>query len=84
MNGLDARYRDAGLRAVLVKPGFVRTGMTAGLPEPPFAADPDDVAPAIVRAIDRGTPQIYVPAIWRLVMAVIRRLPRVAMRKIGF
>jgi decaprenylphospho-beta-D-erythro-pentofuranosid-2-ulose 2-reductase len=84
MNGLDARYRAAGLKAVLVKPGFVRTGMTAGLPEPPFAADPDDVAPAIVRAIDRGTPQIYVPAIWRLVMAVIRRLPRAAMRRLGF
>jgi decaprenylphospho-beta-D-erythro-pentofuranosid-2-ulose 2-reductase len=84
MNGLDARYRGAGLKAVLVKPGFVRTGMTAGLPEPPFAADPDDVAPAIVRAIDRGTPQIYVPAIWRLVMLVIRSLPRVVMRKIKF
>lgn len=84
MNGLDARYRAAGLNAVLVKPGFVRTGMTAGLPEPPFAADPDDVAPAIVRAIDRGTPQIYVPAIWWLVMAVIRRLPRGIMRRIKF
>ena len=84
MNGLDARYRAAGLKAVLVKPGFVRTGMTAGLPAPPFAADPDDVAPAIVRAIDRGTPQIYVPAIWRLVMAVIRCLPRAAMRRVGF
>jgi len=84
MNGLDARYRAAGLRAVLVKPGFVRTGMTAGLPEPPFAADPEDVAPAIVRAIDRGTPVIYVPAIWRLVMAVIRRLPRGMMRRLRF
>ena len=65
-----------GCASVLVKPGFVRTGMTAGLPEPPFAANPEDVAPAIVRAIDRGTPQVYVPAIWRLVMLVIRWLPR--------
>ncbi len=84
MEGLDLRYRDAGLRAVLVKPGFVRTGMTAGLPEPPFAADPDDVAPAIVRAIDRGTPQIYVPAIWRLLMLVIRWLPGAVMRRVKF
>jgi len=84
VNGLDARYRAAGLKAVLVKPGFVRTGMTTGLPEPPFAADADAVAPAIVRAIDRGTPQIYVPGIWRLVMGVIRRLPRSAMRKVKF
>ena len=84
MHGIDLRYRDAGLRAVLVKPGFVRTGMTAGLPEPPFAANPEDVAPAIVRAIDRGTRQIYVPAIWRLVMLVIRSLPTFVMRRVKF
>ncbi len=84
MEGIDLRYRDAGLRAVLIKPGFVRTGMTAGLPEPPFAANPDDIAPAIVKAIDRGTPQIYVPAIWRLVMLVIRSLPGAVMRRVKF
>ena len=84
MAGVDLRYRDAGVRAVLVKPGFVRTGMTAGLPEPPFAANPDDVAPAIVQAIDRGTRQIYVPAIWRLVMLVIRWLPGAVMRRVKF
>ena len=84
LQGIDLRYRDAGLRAVLVKPGFVRTGMTAGLPEPPFAANPDDVAPAIVRAIDRGTPVVYVPAIWRLVMLVIRWLPGAVMRRVKF
>jgi short-subunit dehydrogenase len=84
LQGIDLRYRDAGLRVVLVKPGFVRTGMTAGLPEPPFAANPDDVAPAIVRAIDRGTPVVYVPAIWRLVMLVIRWLPGAVMRRVKF
>jgi short-subunit dehydrogenase len=82
--GLDAKFRDRGLKTVLVKPGFVRTGMTAGLPEPPFATDPDDVAPAIVKAIDRGTPEVYVPAVWRLVMFAVRQLPRAVMRKINF
>ena len=38
LEGLDHRYRLAGLRVVTVKPGFVRTGMTEGLPEPPFDA----------------------------------------------
>ena len=84
LQGIDLRHRDAGLRVVLVKPGFVRTGMTAGLPEPPFAANPEDVAPAIVKAIDRGTPQIYVPAIWRLVMLLIRWLPGAVMRRVKF
>ena len=39
LTGLDLKYRSQGLTTVLVKPGFVRTGMTAGLPEPPFAAE---------------------------------------------
>jgi short-subunit dehydrogenase len=84
LDGLDAKYRDAGLVTVLVKPGFVRTGMTAGLPEPPFAGEPDEVAAIVLRAIDRGSAEVYAPGIWRLVMLAIRRLPRVVMRKIKF
>ncbi len=84
LEGLDHKYRGAGLRVVCVKPGFVKTGMTAGLRPPPFAGEPDQVARDIVRAIDRGTPVVYTPAIWALVMFVIRRLPRAVMRRIGF
>jgi len=84
LEGLDHKFRSAGLRTVCVKPGFVRTAMTEGLPEPPFAADPDQVATTVVRAIDRGTPVVYAPAIWALVMLVIRWLPRAVMRKVGF
>jgi len=84
LEGLDHRFRSSGLRVVCVKPGFVRTGMTAGLPEPPFAGDPEDVARVVMRALDRGTPVVYAPAIWRLIMAVIRALPRSVMRRVGF
>jgi short-subunit dehydrogenase len=84
LEGLDHKFRSAGLRTVCVKPGFVRTGMTDGLPEPPFAADADQVAATTVRAIDRGTPVVYAPPIWALVMLVVRNLPRAVMRKVGF
>ena len=69
---------------VCVKPGFVKTGMTSGLKPPPFAGEPDAVAADIVRAIDRGTPLVYTPWIWRWVMLAIKLLPRAVMRKIGF
>jgi short-subunit dehydrogenase len=62
----------------------VKTGMTAGLQPPPFAAEPDHVATAVLKAIDRGRPEVYVPGIWRWVMLVIRNLPRAVMRRIGF
>ena len=84
LEGLDHRYRAEGLRTVLVKPGFVKTGMTAGLPAPPFAGEPEGVARVVLRAIDRGAPEVYAPGAWRWVMAVIRRLPRAVMRKANF
>jgi short-subunit dehydrogenase len=84
LEGLDHKYRRQGLRVVVVKPGFVKTGMTAGLPVPPFAGEPEGVARQVVRAIERGTPEIYAPPIWRWVMVVIRNLPRAVMRRIGF
>ena len=60
LEGLDHKFREAGLRTVCVKPGFVRTGMTEGLPEPPFAGDADQVAAIALGAIDRGTVGIEV------------------------
>lgn len=84
LEGLDHKYRARGLKVVCVRPGFVKTGMTAGLKPPPFAGDPQGVARDVVRAIDRGRPVVYTPAIWRLVMLVIRWLPRWVMRRIEF
>ena len=84
LEGLDHRYHGAGLRVVTVKPGFVRTGMTEGLPEPPFAADPEPVARQALAALERGTPVVYAPRIWRWVMLAIRMLPRFVMRRVGF
>ena len=84
LEGLDHKFRAQGLRTICVKPGFVKTGMTAGLKSPPFAAEADDIVPAVLKAIDRGRPEVYVPGIWRWVMLLIRALPRAVMRRIGF
>lgn len=84
LEGLDHRYSGEGLRIVTVKPGFVRTASTQGLPEPPFAGDPEDVAKRVVRAIDRGVPVVYAPAAWGPIMATIRALPRAVMRRVSF
>lgn len=84
LEGLDHKFRAQGLRTVCVKPGFVKTGMTDGLRPPPFAGEPGQVARTVLRAIDRGTPVVYAPPAWALVMLVIRSLPRFVMRRIGF
>jgi NAD(P)-dependent dehydrogenase (short-subunit alcohol dehydrogenase family) len=84
LEGLDHRFRHLGLVTVCVKPGFVRTSMTADLEPPPFAGEPEDVAKRVVRALEQGWPVVYTPAVWRLVLAVIRRLPRALMRRLSF
>jgi decaprenylphospho-beta-D-erythro-pentofuranosid-2-ulose 2-reductase len=84
LEALDHKHRSAGLRVVCVKPGFVKTDMTAGLRAPPFAGEPSGIARRVLAAIDRGKPVVYAPAIWALIMLVIRCLPRWLMRKIAF
>ncbi len=84
LEGLDLKFRAQGLRAVLVKPGFVRTGMTVGLPEPPLASEPAAAARAALRGIDRGRPVVYAPRVWRAVMMAVGAIPRALMRRLDF
>jgi short-subunit dehydrogenase len=84
LESLDHRYHAAGLKTICVKPGFVKTSMTEGLKPPPFAGEPEPVAEQVLRAIDAGRPMVYAPPMWRLVMMVIRSLPRFVMRRVGF
>jgi short-subunit dehydrogenase len=84
LEALDHKFQPQGLTVVNVKPGFVKTSMTAGLKPPPFAGEPDAVARDVLRAIEEKRPVVYSPGIWALVMLVIRWLPRFVMRRIGF
>ena len=84
LEALDHKFRGQGLITLDVKPGFVKTGMTAGLKPPPFAGEPEAVAARVLRAIDRRAALVYAPFPWRWVMLVIRCLPRFVMRRIGF
>lgn len=84
LEGLDHKFRAAGLHTVCVKPGFVKTTMTAGLKPPPFAGEPEQVARSVVTAMEQSQPVLYTPGMWRWVMLVIRNLPRFVMRRIGF
>jgi len=84
LESLDHKHRADGLKVVCVKPGFVKTGMTEGLKPPPFAGEPEAVAEIVLKAIDRGTPVVYAPPIWALIMMVIKHLPRAVMRRVGF
>ncbi|WP_250480625.1 SDR family oxidoreductase [Caballeronia sp. GAOx1] len=77
LEGLRARLFKAGVSVLTIKPGFVATPMTAGLPLPErLVATPDKVAADIVRGIERKRNVLYTPWFWRGIMAIIRNLPQ--------
>ncbi len=84
LEAMDHKFHAAGLNVLCVKPGFVKTGMTAGLKPPPFAGEPEQVARDVIQAMDRKKAVLYTPTMWALVMLIIRWLPRFVMRKINF
>lgn len=82
LSGLRNRLADKGVHVVTVLPGFVATKMTEGMDLPArLVAQPEEVAQAIVAAVERGQEVIYVRRIWRLIMAVIRAIPETIFKK---
>jgi short-subunit dehydrogenase len=83
-SGLRARVSESGMHVLTIKPGIVATAMTAHLPRGPLTANPEAVARRIVKAIDRRTNTLYVPAFWRFVMLVISHLPEFIFKRLRF
>ena len=80
--GLGEALREHGGRVLVVRPGFVRSKMTAGLDTAPFATTPRVVAETIVDAVRDGKELIWVPSALRLVMWILRHLPRAVLRRL--
>jgi decaprenylphospho-beta-D-erythro-pentofuranosid-2-ulose 2-reductase len=80
--GLGEALRPAGVRVLVVRPGFVRSKMTEGLAEAPLAVTPDQVADAVVDAVRGRRELIWVPAPMRVVMSGLRHVPRPLFRRL--
>jgi len=82
LEGLRHRLAASGVPVVDIRPGFTLTKMTAHLGgSGPLWATPDKVAGDVVRAIEKGQAVCYTPWFWRLIMLIIRSLPRFIFHK---
>ena len=80
--GLGDALAGSGVQVMVVRPGFVRTKMTAGRPRPPLAATADQVAAAVVDGVRTGAHTVWVPAGMRAVSGILRHLPRTLFRRL--
>src|SRR5262249_57994889 len=84
VEGIAHRLARSGARAVLVKPGFVDTPMTAHIAKKGLLwAKPEAIGKVIVRIAQRPTsaPVVYAPGFWRWIMLAIRITPSAIFHK---
>ncbi|MDN3295955.1 decaprenylphospho-beta-D-erythro-pentofuranosid-2-ulose 2-reductase [Streptomyces ficellus] len=80
--GLGDALHGTGVHVMVVRPGFVRTRMTAGLADAPLATTPEAVAFAIEQGLRRRAETVWVPGALRVVMSVLRHTPRPLFRRL--
>ncbi|HMF65028.1 MAG TPA: SDR family oxidoreductase [Edaphobacter sp.] len=83
LGGLRNRVDREGVTILSIKPGPVKTAMTAGMKGSEKFADVNSVAKSIVSAIDARKDTLYVPFQWQPIMFVIRNIPERIFKKLN-
>lgn len=83
LEALRNRIRRFGVKVVTIKPGFVDTEMTRGLPGLFWLISADEAAKQILTAARKGKNVAYVPARWGAVGLVIRNIPSFVFRRLN-
>ncbi len=83
LGGLRNRVDREGVTILTIKPGPVKTAMTAGMPKSEKFADVDAVAESIVSAINKRKDVLYVPFQWQPIMFIIRNIPERIFKKLN-
>ena len=83
LGGLRNRVDREGVTVLTIKPGPIKTAMTAHMPGSQKFADVDATARTIAKAIAARKDTLYVPFQWRPIMAVIRAIPETFFKKLN-
>lgn len=80
--GMADALHGSGARVLVVRPGFVTSKMTTGMEPAPLSTTPDAVAEAVVQGLRGTATVVWAPARLRLVMSVLRHVPRPIFRRL--
>jgi len=81
-SGLAEALRPDGIDVTVVRAGFVHSRMTAGMTPAPLSSTPAQVAAIVVDAVRTRRDLVWAPAPLRVVMSVLRHLPRAVFRRL--
>lgn len=84
LQGLRSRLFAANVTVTTLKLGPVDTPMTKDHAKSALFGEPTAVAKGIVEAIDRETPEAYVPSFWRAIMPVVKNTPERLFQRLPF
>jgi decaprenylphospho-beta-D-erythro-pentofuranosid-2-ulose 2-reductase len=80
--GLGEALKEFGVRVLVIRPGQVRTRLSAHVKEAPLTVDKEYVANLAVTAAAKGKELVWAPGAFRYVMMVLRHIPRPIFRKL--
>ncbi len=79
---LGVALEDHGVNVLVVRPGQVRTKLSAHVKEAPFTVDVPDVGEAVVDTVVQRKKYIYVHPIFELVTLVLQHIPAPIMKRL--
>ncbi len=80
--GLADALQGTGARVLVVRPGFVVNKMTEGMDKAPLSTTPDAVADVVVKGLAGSSTVVWAPAPLRVLMSVLRHVPRPIFRRL--
>ncbi len=82
LQGLRNRMFPLGVHVMTVKPGFVDTSMTYGKEGVILNAAPSKIGKSIVKALEKGKNEVYLPGFWCGIMAIVRAIPEFLFKRL--
>lgn len=83
LSGLRNRLYKSGVNVLTIKPGFVNTPMTYGMPLPkPLVSSPEKVGKDIYKAMKKRKSIVYTPFFWWWIMKIITSVPEFIFKKL--
>jgi len=81
---LQGRFFETAVSITLIKPGYIKTPMTANMIQKGFLwSTPEEIAPEIVQAIDCKKTNLYIPKKWWFIMLLVKLMPAYFLNKLN-